>query len=347
MGPLLTRRLRRTNVHNPSSIQRIAIIGFGEVGGIFANDLAKQGIDVSVFDILLVSKRHRRQMLSKARSCSVRAVDGLSNCVRGAGLVISAVTASSALAVAREAGPLLERGQIFLDINSVSPETKCTAARYVERNGAHFVEAAVMDPVPRHRLRVPLLLGGSCAVEASEQLRSIGINATALSDQIGVASALKMCRSVMIKGLEALTVECLFAARQYGAEDAVLESLAATYPGMGWKDDLPDYLISRVAEHGRRRAAEMREAAQALKDVGVEPKMALATAERQEWLVDAISDKKASFQASEPFSWRSLSAAVVRSAGRRSSRKDNGRTHQRRVSGSGHGGSSLRERRHS
>jgi len=123
----------------------------------------------------------------------------------------------------------------------------------------------------------------------------------------------------MVKGMEALAVECLFAARRYGTEDAVLESLAATYPGMGWKDHLPDYLISRVAEHGRRRAAELREVAQALHDVGVEPTMAMATAQRQERLVCEMAERNLGFEASEPFSWRSLADAVV-SVRRRSKR---------------------------
>jgi len=110
-------------------IQRIAIIGFGEVGGIFGNDFAKQGIEVSVFDILFVSRRHRQAMMSKARSCGVRTAENLTDCVRQAELVISAVTTASMLDVAKEAGTILRAGQIFLDINSASPETKRKAAR--------------------------------------------------------------------------------------------------------------------------------------------------------------------------------------------------------------------------
>jgi len=133
-----------------------------------------------------------------------------------------------------------------------------------------------------------------------------------LSDQLGIASAVKMCRSVVIKGLEALLIESLFAARTYGAEDRVLESLAASFPAMGWEDGLPDYLISRVAEHGHRRAVEMREVAQTLEHVGVEPVMALATAQCQERLVGEMAKRKLAFDSVESFSWRSLSDAVVR-----------------------------------
>jgi len=300
------------------SINRIAIVGFGEVGGIFGHDFAKLGLDISVFDTLLASKRYRRQMMSKARTSGVRAADNLNDCLRDAELVISAVTPSSAVDVARDARPNLNPGQIFLDLNSVSPETKQEVASHIDRSKARFVEAAVMAGVPKPRLKVPMLLGGPHAAEMAGRLRSVGMNATAFSDQVGMASAVKMCRSVMIKGLEALAVECLFAARQYGAEDAVLESLSATYPSMGWKDHLPDYLISRVAEHGRRRAAEMREVAQTLDDVGVEPTMALAIALRQEGLVSEMSECDIDLESDQPFSWRALADAVVRA------------THQRR-----------------
>ena len=292
------------------AIQRVAIIGFGEVGGIFGCDFAEQGIEVSVFDILFHSKRQRTTMLAKAGMCGVTAAENLKDCIQESPFVISAVTASSALEVAKQAGRILRKGQLFLDINSVSPETKRKVAHQVESSKADFVEAAVMAPVPGHRLKVPMLLGGTCAINAAERLRTIGMNAKALSDRIGVASAVKMCRSVMIKGLEALAIECLLAAKCYGAEDRVLESLAATYPSMGWEGHLPDYLISRVSEHGRRRAAEMREVAKALHEVGIKPTMAFATAERQEQLVRDMARRKIAFNADD-FCWRSLADALA------------------------------------
>jgi 3-hydroxyisobutyrate dehydrogenase-like beta-hydroxyacid dehydrogenase len=299
-------------MHSGRSIQQVAIIGFGEAGGIFAKDLARQGMNVSVFDILFNSKRRRQPMLKKARACGVTAARGLKDCLQKAELVISAVTASSALDVAKEAGPILREDQLFLDINSVSPGSKRKAAKYVERRRARFVEAAVMSAVPKHRLQVPMLLGGPHASEAAQHLQRIGMNAKPFGDQLGVASAVKMCRSVIIKGLEALVIESLFAARMYGAEDKVLESLAASYPGMGWVDHLPDYLISRVAEHGHRRAVEMREVAQTLKHVGIEPLMALATAQRQQQLAGEMAKRNFGLDSAEQFSWRSLSDAVVR-----------------------------------
>jgi 3-hydroxyisobutyrate dehydrogenase-like beta-hydroxyacid dehydrogenase len=295
----------------PKPFQRIAIVGFGEVGGIFAHDLAESGIDVSIYDILLQSPAAREAMLSKARECKVQARESLRDCVRDAELVISAVTASSATEVAGEASAILGAGQVYLDLNSVSPQTKSRMAERIGQGEAQFVEAAVMAAVAPQRLKVPMLLGGHYAAELAARLGTIGMNAKAASERIGVASAVKMCRSVVIKGLEALAVESMFAARRYGAEEAVLASLAATFPEMGWEKDLPDYLISRVAEHGRRRAAEMREAAQALRNVGIDPHMARATAERQDWLVDEIAEQRIDTRPGKKFSWRALADAIA------------------------------------
>jgi 3-hydroxyisobutyrate dehydrogenase-like beta-hydroxyacid dehydrogenase len=308
-------------VPSAKTIDRVAIIGFGEAGGIFAKDLAVAGMHVRVLDVLLHCRSQRQPMLRKAQACGVTAAGSLKDCLSQAELVISAVTASSALDVAKEAGSILAEGQLFLDINSVSPETKCKAARYFARKGARFIEAAVMSAVPKQRLQVPMLLSGPHAFETAECLQRIGLNATPLSDQLGVASAVKMCRSVIMKGLEALAIESLFAARMYGAEDEVMESLAASFPGMGWEDHLPDYLISRVAEHGHRRAVEMREVAQTLRRVGIEPMMALATAKRQEQLVSEMARERLVFGSGESFSWRSLSDAVARSRRRSRSRQ--------------------------
>jgi 3-hydroxyisobutyrate dehydrogenase-like beta-hydroxyacid dehydrogenase len=293
------------------SFNQIALIGFGEVGGIFGSDFAAAGLSVSVFDILLQGDASRSPMLAKAKAAKVRACDSAEESIRGSDLIISAVTASSALEAAKSAAPFLQAGQTYLDINSVSPETKREIAAALSGSPATFVEAAVMAPISPQRLKAPLLLGGAGAALAARRLAAIGMNVKPVSEQIGVASAIKMCRSIIIKGLEAITVESMFTARRYGAEKQVLESLEATYPTMGWMGGLPDYLISRVAEHGKRRAAEMREAAQAVSDAGLEPLTALGTAQRQEWLAQTIAELALAVPKGEKFSWKELADAIV------------------------------------
>lgn len=284
----------------------IAFIGFGEAGGILGEELARKGLAVKAWDILLEAPAAREAMRAKCAIAGVTAAASLAEALQGAGLVISAVTASSAAEVAREAGALLRPGQCFMEINSISPDAKRANSRAVEAGGADYVEAAVMAPVPPQRLRVPMLLGGAKAEALATALRGLGLDATAVADRVGVASAIKMCRSVMIKGIEALTVECLRAARHYGAEDAVLKSLAATFPSMGWDAQQPDYLISRVAEHGRRRAAEMREVAATVEAAGLAPLMSTATAAAQDALIDAMEAAGLRYDATRPFAWRDL-----------------------------------------
>lgn len=301
-------------IMNKNSVRQIALIGFGEVGGIFGHDFAAAGLAVCAFDILLNEWTSRAAMLARAKTLGVRACDTLEAALSDADWVISAVTASSAADVAASAASHLRSGQVYLDINSVSPETKRGIAEILSKSPATFVEAAVMAPVAPQRLKVPMLLGGASAAACTEQLLAIGMNVKPVSEQIGVASAIKMCRSIIIKGLEAITVESMFTARRYGAEKLVLESLAATYPHMGWDAALPDYLISRVAEHGKRRAAEMREAAQAVTDAGMEPLTALATAQRQDWLAQAIAEFSLTIPKNEKFDWQELADAIAKAS---------------------------------
>jgi 3-hydroxyisobutyrate dehydrogenase-like beta-hydroxyacid dehydrogenase len=293
-------------------LRKLAMVGFGEAGSILSQDLAAIGLEVIAYDILFDAPDARGPMLDKARRAGVKPADTFDSAVEDASLVISAVTAASSADVARAASQTLHAGQIFLDINSCSPATKRGNAQAVQSSGADYVEAAVMAPVPPQRLKVPMLLGGRRAAELEPVLRRLGLNATTVSDQIGVASAVKMCRSIIIKGLESLTIESMLAARRFGAEQEVLASLQATFPQMGWQDKLPDYLVSRVAEHGRRRAAEMREVAHTLEDVGMEPTMALATALRQDALIDAMTARGIEYPHGEPFSWRWLADELAK-----------------------------------
>ena len=151
--------------------------------------------------------------------------------------------------------------------------------------GGRYVEGAVMTSVPPYRIRVPLLLGGPEARALETPLKALGFDARVASDKLGVASATKMCRSVMIKGLEAMVIESFTVARHYGVEDAVIASLKETFPGIDWERQ-GAYFFQRVVEHGKRRAEEMREAAQTVREAGLEAWSADGTAQRQAWVAE-------------------------------------------------------------
>ena len=271
------------------NLDRIGLIGYGEVGRIFAEGLMPlPGVmGVGAWDLLFADTDTDTEAGAGARGHAaqrgVRACVSAADLCQQSGLVISAVTASNTLAVAREAAQHLAVGSVFLDFNSASPGTKQQAAALVEASGGHYVEAGVMTSVPPYGIRVPMLLGGEMAEALAQRLQAWGLDARAVSTQIGIASAIKMSRSVMIKGLEALVIESYATARHYGVEDHVLPTLVETFPSIDW-DKQGAYFFSRVVQHGKRRAEEMREAANTVRDAGFEPWLTSAIAQKQDWV---------------------------------------------------------------
>ena len=263
---------------------QVALIGYGEVGRILAEDLRARGVAVSAHDLKLATD-HGQPMRAHAAAHGVVLAATHALAAHGVELVVSAVTASQAVAVAAAVAPGLAGGAFFLDFNSASPGARIRAAGLVNAAGGRYVEGAVMTSVPPHRIKVPLLLGGPDAAALAPGLAELGFVAQVASAKLGVASATKMCRSVMIKGLEAMVIEAFTTARHYGVEDAVIASLRETYPGMDWEAQ-GAYLFQRVIEHGRRRSEEVREVALTVQEAGLTPCSAAGTAERQAWMAD-------------------------------------------------------------
>lgn len=263
----------------------IALIGYGEVGSIFARAFLAQGARaVHAFDVRFAGKSGEAAM-ARARDAGVKTFASNTGAISGADVVISAVTAGAALSVAQAAAPHLSPAQFFVDLNSVSPTTKQEGYAAVTAGGARYVEAAVMSPVPPYGLKAPTLLGGPHADALKAALASFDMDLTVFSEEIGRASAVKMCRSVMIKGIEALAMECFVTARRHRVENEVLASLSNLIPHPDWPD-YARYLMSRALVHGRRRAEEMREVARTVEDAGTDPLMSSATAKAQDRAAD-------------------------------------------------------------
>lgn len=280
----------------------VGLVGYGEVGRILAEDLRARGFDVA-YDRLLDDER-RIPLVEHADAHGVRLVGGHAAVVTD--VVVSAVTADQAVAVAEALVPAMAAGTVVLDLNSASPDAKRRAAAVVEAAGGRYVEGAVLTTVLPYRSAVPILLGGPHARDLEPLLAGLGFTGAAFHDERwGVASATKLCRSVIIKGMEALFVESLVAARHHGVEDAVLASLAETFGGIDW-DARASHFFARAVEHGRRRSEEMREAARTVAPAGLEPLAATATADRMATLADLAEAGRI-----EPTSdWRTTADAI-------------------------------------
>jgi len=267
----------------------VGLIGYGEVGRILAEDLRKQEIKVAAYDIKLRSDQSGGALRDHAGQHGVALTASHADLAAQSDFIVSAVTASQAVPVAKACAATVKQGAWYLDFNSASPGAKQRAAALIDAAGGRYVEGAVMTSVPPYRIKVPLLLGGGDAAALAPQLVELGFVAKVASDKLGVASAVKMCRSVMIKGLEAMVIESFTTARAYGVEDAVLASLKETFPGIDWEKQ-GAYFFQRVIEHGRRRSEEVREVAETVREAGLTPWSAQGTAERQAWVADLADE---------------------------------------------------------
>lgn len=251
----------------------LALIGYGEAGSTFAAAAGWQA-PARAWDRL----EPRRRL---ARSGGLHTADQPGEALAGAGLALSLVTADQALAAARDCAPLLAPGALWCDMNSVAPGTKRLAAAAVEAAGGRYVDVAVLAPVHPARLAVPLLLSGPAADAAAAALADAGFgNIRVVGAEIGRASAIKMIRSVMVKGIEALTAEMMLAAAAAGVTEEVLASLDASDKAQPWAARAA-YNLERMVSHGARRSAEMAESAQTLRELGIEPVMTAGTVRRQ------------------------------------------------------------------
>jgi len=262
----------------------LAFVGFGEVACAFMQGWGSQRPQqVRAYDIKVDrgSTAVRQTKWQDYRHWAVDGCDTLAKALAGSNVVFSVVTADQALMAARQAAAQIEPGALYVDCNSCAPGTKQKAARIVEQAAGRYVDAAVMAPVHPALHRVPILISGPHRDVALSVLSALDMCATVMDGPIGAASSVKMVRSVMVKGLEALMVECLLAGRRAGVEDQVLDSLEATFPGFRWKERAA-YMLDRVMVHGVRRAAEMREVALTVEQLGLLAPMSRATVQWQQ-----------------------------------------------------------------
>jgi 3-hydroxyisobutyrate dehydrogenase-like beta-hydroxyacid dehydrogenase len=258
----------------------ICLLGFGEVGQALASDLRAHTSVISAWDVKFSDAASAPR--DAAPQLDVRAATDARGAVANADLIISAVTAAQTGAAAHSVAPHLKRDAWYLDLNSCSPAAKLTAAAAIDSAGGRFVEAAIMSPIAPRNAASPLLLGGIHATAFLPIAHELGFTGAAVfSGKLGAASAAKMCRSVIVKGLETLVLESLLTARSFGVERAVLDSLQSLSLD-DWRAQ-SRYMISRALIHGRRRAEEMREAAQTVAEAGFAPRMSEACADWQEW----------------------------------------------------------------
>ncbi|WP_443971408.1 DUF1932 domain-containing protein [Sphingobium sp. CR28] len=262
-------------------IERIALIGFGEAASAFVVGWTRKPAVLRAFDIKSLNPATTAAKRADYAATNVAGMDSAAEALADAVAVLSLVTADQALAAAEDAANALKLGSLFFDMNSVAPDTKRAAARAVEAAGGRYLDVAVMAPVHPAGVAVPLLVSGPHAEEGAQALCSVGFTKVrAVSGEVGTASSIKMLRSIVVKGLEALTAECVWAAEKAGVLTEVLASLDQSPPPASWMERA-NYNLDRMMVHGLRRAAEMEEVINTLDALDMDATMTRGTAERE------------------------------------------------------------------
>jgi len=255
----------------------IAFIGFGEAARAFTASLKPLGIErFSAYDIKQETPASD-EIENAAGELGVELANGPVTAIEGADWIISAVTAASSLEAAQSVESGLKPDQVYVDINSVSAKRKQDTASLVRGKGARYVDMAVMAPVHPRGHRTPVLVAGDHGGDIGDTLKRLDFAFRVTGDEVGAATSIKMIRSLFVKGLEAITVQAISAARRAGCYDEVYESLSGSYKVLGWPE-YAEYQFERMMRHGVRRAAEMRESANSMRELGFANGGALADA---------------------------------------------------------------------
>lgn len=263
---------------------QITFIGLGEAASAFIQGWGTdRAATTKTYDIKSTSPTTEAEITARAARLGVTACATSEEALAGADLVFCTVTADQAVAAVEAYVPFLSPGAVWCDLNSCAPQSKQISSAIVTAAGARYLDVAVMAPVHPKLNMVPCLISGPEAAALEPTLSALPMDLRVMGDQVGRASSIKMIRSIMVKGMEALTAECVLAALAADVADEVFPSLLTGHPQI----DVParaTYNFERTLVHGKRRAAEMDEVAKMLSAMGLPNGMSAASADWQRTL---------------------------------------------------------------
>ena len=273
---------------------QLAFIGFGEAAqGLLSEMVSTDG--VRVFDPKLLGAETHAESPDQDQYPDYRICRSVDEAALEAEAVFCLVTAGRAVSAAESVGGF-RRSPLYFDCNSCSPDTKRQAADIIHGKGGRYVDVAIMAPVGNTG-PTPLLASGPHATKAVGFLQTAGLgNAREISGGIGSAAALKLARSIVVKGQQALLIEAMLAAESLGLASELADSLSETWPSIDWERQT-EYIIERMTKHGPRRQEEMKEAAAMLQSWGLPGGMTEAAKEMEQRIAGLELDKSSGREA--------------------------------------------------
>lgn len=261
-------------------LNKIGIIGYGEVGQAFARGLsAAKHISIDIFDIRFNVVDTSNDLRSLAKSPGLNIEKDIKTLVANNDLILSAVTCQNAVKVAEESSPHIKEGKIFVDMNTVTPNLKIEINELIQKRGGIFIEVAILGTVASYGYKSPILACGKKASDFADFFNRLGFKVSFLSEEIGKASYMKMLRSVFAKGVESLLIEMLVAAERCDMLETVMNEIVEHMDKSSFLKIAETWITTNVI-HARRRAEEMDHVIETLTNLKVKPIMASATKDR-------------------------------------------------------------------
>lgn len=252
-------------------------IGFGEAAFLISKGLKGEGVkEIIAYDVNAKNPKIGGLIRSRADKLSIQLTGSLSELLSKSRLIICATSAKYALQIAKECLPFLTTDHLYVDINATSPMVKEEMGELLAKASVKFVDAAVVESIPKFEHKVPMFASGSGVNDFQKLAALNGLNVVSTGDRAGSASAIKMARSVFMKGFTMLLLETLSLAERYEVTDLILESLDGSITTKSLRSSA-DLLLTRTANHAERRVAEMDEVIKTLLVNNVESQMSQAT----------------------------------------------------------------------
>lgn len=286
----------------------IGFIGYGEAAFNISLGLGREGITgIRATDTMMNHEVMGKQVHSRAQEAGVALVDTNQEIARWADIVFVAVPSSFTMDVCNDIKECLRPGQLYVDVSASTPATKENIWEAIKDTGVLFADAAMLGSLPANKHQVPITASGNGAAKFQELMTPYGMKITLAGEKAGSASAIKLVRSIFMKGIAALMIDTMQAADAYGVSDEIVASLGKSLDGIPFVDHL-NRLVTGTALHCTRRAAELKGSVAMQEEAGLNPEMTLASKHGHEALEKY--DFAARYIDTKPAGWQEIIEAI-------------------------------------
>lgn len=287
---------------------KIGFIGYGEAAFNISLGLRGEGVTgICATDAMMNHEIMGKQVRSRAQEAGVTLVTTNKELAQWADIVFAAVPSSFTMDVCNDVKDCLRPGQLYVDVSASTPATKEAIWEAVKGTGVLFADAAMLGSLPADKHRVPITASGNGAEKFRELMTPYGMRITLAGEKAGSASAIKLVRSIFMKGIAALMIDTMQAADAYGVSEEIVASLSKSLDNIPFRNHL-DRLVTGTALHCTRRAAELKGSVAMQEEAGLNPEMALAAKHVHEAL--AKYEFAARYVDKKPSGWEEIIEAI-------------------------------------